>query len=147
MKAYIYAGLLSLIATAALAGTPTYNADMVKAACSAEWGTEYEMVSFCIDENRAGYNEFVLILEAQGASLSKSFAACQREWKHQWNMVTFCANENIEAAQELEGGISDLPPQIVTEIKSDCAREWGTEIPMVAFCVSERADGWRSINN
>ena len=147
MKTLTFAGLLYLTATAAFAENPTYNADIVKTACSTEWGTEYEMVAYCLKEARAGYDEFIHILNASNPSLSRQFDQCQTEWGNEWGMVTHCANENIQAQRELETMLPDLPPNIATEIKSRCTKEWGIEIPMIVYCANERAAGWRSINN
>lgn len=146
MKLISAASFFVTVAATAIAAEPVYDAEHVKAACLVEWGSEYEMVAFCINERNAGYDKYIRILASADPALAKTFARCQSEWQQEWEMVAYCASEEVNSYRHLATMLGDLPANIAKEIKAGCTREWGVEFTMVVYCANERANGWRSIN-
>lgn len=144
-------GLTAFAASPVLAQSLNYDGDIVQAECSAEWGTEYDMVKFCMDQRRDGFAVYQLTIAGLSASLRESFSAtallCEREWQQEWDMTEHCMRENMQAAASIPNIIANLPEDVGTGIVRGCMGEWGDELTMVAYCMTQRAEGWRAINN
>ncbi len=133
---------------AAQAVDTTYNEATVKARCSAEWGTEYDMVAYCMDQSKAGHQEFANTVQHTLAlpSIQAALGKCKTEWKDEWDMVNYCANQQIAAASQIMSLTDGLPYDVGIEITQRCRTEWGTEFDMVAYCMTQRIAAWRKIN-
>lgn len=147
MNRFIIAMAGMIAGTTATAEPPKYNAEAVKAACSRYWGTEYEMVVYCIEERQKGFNYFAKLKAATDESLAPTIEACQRRWGHEWDMTFSCAVDQLDALDNLENTVVGLPKEIGQEILERCTKEWPLEWDMVASCSEDRANGWRALNN
>jgi hypothetical protein len=126
----------------------TYNEPVVKARCSAEWGTEYDMVSYCMDRNKAGHHEFQNTVEHTKTlrGIQQALVKCRVEWGDEWDMVNYCANTQISSARQIMTLTDGLPKDVGDEITSRCSAEWGNEFDMIAYCMTTRIAAWRKIN-
>lgn len=140
-------GLTTSLATPVSAQGTQYDAGAVRAACSVEWGAEYEMVAYCIERRREGFSEYRNLLVRYGWDYGAALSLCESEWGQEWEMVAYCARQRIEAVSELAGVLNGLPAEISGSIRASCSREWGDELEMVTYCARQRANGWRAINN
>lgn len=146
MPKHIIAFAIMGAAASAHAQEIALDADAIKTACSAEWGTEFEMVKFCMDERASAFQKYSKILESANDAIRPSLTHCQNNWGEEWDMVLFCANEQATSMAGLPGTVAGLPDEIGTQILQSCTVEWGVEFDMVSFCATERANGWRAIN-
>lgn len=87
-----------LLAGPALAfDAPAYDSDAVKAECSREWGTQYNMVAFCTRQQIDAVQQ----IGATTAGLPQDVAdgilvTCDQQWRPQWNMVVFCMQQQVD---------------------------------------------------
>ncbi|PID95785.1 MAG: hypothetical protein CSA85_00500 [Alphaproteobacteria bacterium] len=128
-----------------------YDKDKVKAECSAKWGTEYDMVKYCIDERANGFATFTAMAAAIPEDLmpkmQPTIEHCERQWEQEWDMTAYCLDQNIEALASIPALVADIPDDVRNTIVRDCSAKWGAEFDMVAYCTGERVKGWRAINN
>lgn len=143
-KSLISAAALITIATSASA--QTYNADAVKAACSDEWGAEFDMVKYCMDQRAEGFDTYIALKSAAPDMFAISFANCETEWGTEWEMVAYCAKSERDSAAQISSATQGLPDDIANIITSNCTREWANEFTMIAYCSKQQAAAWRSVN-
>lgn len=126
----------------------TYNEAAVKARCSAEWGTEYDMVAYCMGQSKAGHQEFANTVQHTLAlpSVQAALGKCRLEWKDEWDMVNYCANQQIAAASQIMSLTDGLPKDVGRNITQNCSAEWGVEFDMVAYCMKQQIAAWHKIN-
>lgn len=126
-----------------------YNANQVKAECSAEWGSQYDMVKYCIDKRKDGWAEYSIQRQAvQGIGpLMAALDYCEDEWTQQWDMVSYCTTKQIEGAKELVKLMKTLPDKISSEIMGLCYTEWEPQYDMVTYCANKQATAWQALNN
>lgn len=144
--------LLILMATATTASSEAlyWDEDAVKGLCTTEWGTDYEMIAYCIDTNKTGFEDYSAakeIVETSADIFLPSFSKCEREWGIQWEMVAYCADSQVKALGELLNTLQELPEDVGATIQTRCAAEWNPDITMIAYCAENQAAGWHSIND
>lgn len=143
-KVALFALILS--ATAATAGG--YSPNQVKAECSAKWGSQYDMVKFCIDRRHEGWTGYTSIKEALGGNdnFAPSLMHCEGKWDHQWDMVLFCARKQMEGMGTLVDILEALPKEIGQEIAGTCFPKWEPQFDMIAYCAEKQSNAWRALN-
>lgn len=136
-----------LLAGPALAfDAPAYDSDAVKAECSREWGTQYNMVAFCIDKHADGYAYFAAVAAQADPLFDPALQHCIDEWGIAWNMVAFCTRQQIDAVQQIGATTAGLPQDVADGILVTCGQQWRPQWNMVVFCMQQQVDGWRAIN-
>lgn len=144
--------LLMLMATATTASSDAlyWDEDAVKGLCTTEWGSDYQMISYCIDTNRDGFDEYSQLKdlsESKGGLFDAPFTFCQTEWGFQWDMVAFCAQNQVTAFVQYLNILEELPADVQQLISDRCAAEWRPDMTMIAYCTENQAAGWHSIND
>lgn len=137
--------ILALILPTNTAAMAVYSADQVKADCSIKWGSEYDMVKFCMDKRLEGYNVYKKFW-ARAHLMRPYFEFCEDKWLPEWDMVSFCAKGQIEGINTLTEQTENLPPMIEMEIIGRCMEKWPKELNMQGFCATKRVEAWRAIN-
>jgi len=150
MRGYTTVISLLLFGTAAFAQPPTYNETAAKDRCEKNWGTDFTMVEFCLNEDKSAFFQFA----ARGEDLTdrsrlfyEPFNFCRREWGLDWSMVEFCAGEQVAAWDALQITIQSIPEDIGRSIQFRCAADWDPNITMIDFCAEEQAKSWRALND
>jgi len=125
---------------------PTYSRDAVKAECSTKWGTEYDMVKYCMDQRAEGFDYFRQATEVVGDIFAPTLNHCSEKWGHEWDMTAYCAKEQLSAAQSIYDNTQGLPKPVGDKILVQCSAKWDPQWDMVAYCMRQRADAWKDIN-
>jgi hypothetical protein len=141
--------LFALAPTFAQGADVVYNADVVKAECSTEWGDDFSMVKYCMENRKEGQRKFATMVAnaSEAPIMVEAFARCRSEWGEQWDMVAYCGSQQIKGALSLETHVDGLPPEISSKIIDSCSQQWGVDFSMVAYCTKNQSEAWRSINN
>lgn len=144
--ATIRALALSLIATSAAAGD--YSAGQVKAECAAKWGSQYDMVKYCIDKRQEGWSGFSTYKQRFGSHpiIGPSLSHCEDKWGQQWDMVQFCTEKQFDGVETLNTVLDSLPANIANEIGTNCAAKWNPQFDMVGYCAKKQSAAWRALN-
>jgi uncharacterized repeat protein (TIGR01451 family) len=109
------------------AGNPQNSGgDDINSKCSAEWGSDTDMVDYCIKNQRAAKLE---ISNYSGLIRTN----CETEWGADYEMVLYCIKNQSSAQQALQGVPED-------EILTKCQGEWGTDYEMVEYCVKNQTE-------
>lgn len=140
---------LTLACCATAAGAQDYNPNQVKAECSAKWGTQYDMVKFCIDKRQEGWLKFSAFKERFGNTplIEPSLSHCAEKWGQQWDMVQFCTEKQFEGLETLSNTLDTLPVETGKEIQSTCAAKWYPQFDMVAYCAEKQSTAWRALQD
>ena len=104
MKTIIVAAvtcMASITTASAQTVDTTYDESVVKAKCSAQYGTEYDMVAYCMDTNKAGHSEFVNTVEHTKALRGIQQALASAEWGNEFDMVAYCMTTRIAAWRKI----------------------------------------------
>ncbi|KGG12707.1 MULTISPECIES: hypothetical protein [Prochlorococcus] len=83
-------GFISLICPESI------NAD-IRSNCFKEWGDDYSMVEFCIEEQTKARNN---VYRSPGNNIKNN---CLNEWGDDYSMVEFCIEEQSGALKRLQG--------------------------------------------
>jgi hypothetical protein len=134
-----------------IAGTATageYSAGQAKAHCSQKWGTQYDMVKYCIDKQREGWAEYSGLKKVAGDldAFTPSLAHCEQKWAGQWDMINYCAKKQVEGMRKYVDTLNALPPAQKAEILNHCGSKWQPQYDMMAYCATKQAAAWRAIN-
>ncbi|MFW8636695.1 hypothetical protein [Cribrihabitans pelagius] len=140
--------LLALLLSATSAAAEDYSPDQVKAECSAKWGSQYDMVKFCINKRQEGWTGYTAIEKSLGgnANFAPSLRHCERKWDQQWDMVLFCARKQMEGMGALVDILDTLPAEIGREVAGTCIPKWEPQFDMIAFCAEKQSSAWRALN-
>ncbi len=142
---------LAVLANVAQSQSPnrSYDADSVTAECNSEWGTDFQMVKYCIDQRAAGHVEYVEIVSRVSSSeeLTKAMGNCENEWGHQWDMVAYCGNQQLQGYAQVSQLMNELPADLANTIVGGCLIDWGVDFSMVSYCAKNQYAAWQSLNN
>lgn len=94
--------------------------------CEAKWGTDYNMVKYCVDNQTESSSQL------NRMSVSKEIQSrCEDKWGTDYNMVKYCVDNQTESKNQLRR------MSISPEIRSRCEAKWGTDYDMVKYCVDK----------
>ena len=144
MKRLIVAALTALFATCALA---EFDADAAKAFCETEWENDFQMVAFCVDQQRAGAETLDRLYPDLDDIMSERLAVSEDEWGQDMKMRAFCLEQQISARAALPATSAELPEDIAGIIRDLCTADWGTDFQMLVFCTEQQVAAWRQLNN
>ena len=136
-----------LLTPAALAEELDFHEAEVKAECSAKWGTKYEMVAYCIDRRKEGFDNFSYVRNHTGPNFGETLDHCAEKWGIKWDMVSYCTEKQLDALNKLASTVASVPEQIGIEIQVACDEKWRPDWPMVVYCMERQVAGWHSIND
>ena len=79
--------------------------------CAAEWPTDYSMQKYCIDTQRAAYNEVAVLYKSFDPEEKNIANRCLLDWGYvsgfddpiDWSMVAYCTKEQLKAYRQLKG--------------------------------------------
>jgi hypothetical protein len=129
--------------------TPAFAYDdaAIREMCDAEWGTDFQMVAFCRDQQRqAGEKVSGLREQATGDDLTRVILnRCETEWGTDYAMIVFCHDQQVTAVNQLAAPPDDVPREVLESIRGQCDADWGNDFSMVAFCVDRQTAAWRSL--
>lgn len=148
LKTIILATTAALLFSAQVSAAE-YAASLVKAECSAKWGTQYDMVKYCIDKRHEGWVKFSAFKEKFGNTplIEPSLGHCAEKWGQQWDMVQYCTEKQFEGLETISSTLESLPVKIGEEIQSTCAAKWYPQFDMVAYCAEKQSNAWRALQD
>ncbi len=151
MKKSVLFSVLILNATIANSQTAQliYDPEKVKSECSTEWGNDFQMVKYCIDQRASGHKEFgdIVARVTSSTDLGKAMGNCESEWGNQWDMVAYCGNQQLQGAASVAQLIKELPSDLANTIVGGCTNDWGVDFSMIAYCAKNQYAAWKSLNN
>ena len=125
----------------------SFNEGTAKANCEAEWGDDYSMVAYCVDQQRPSGSQ----LDRLRADLEPEFVTsdemCREDWGEDLAMVLYCLEEQISAYGRIPSVFTDVPEDVRDRVMGRCEGDWGSDYSMVAYCASEQVKAWKSLNN
>jgi len=133
----------------ATAEAPVYNEEYTRSNCTAEWGTDYQMIEYCISQQEKGFRKFEFMLvnfAEQMEYIGPSFDYCREEWGQDWGMVSYCAENQAQGPRKVMDAIEGIPSGIANTIVSQCDSQWAPDYTMIAYCADRQATSWRRIN-
>ena len=146
LKACIAAAVICLAQQGA---AQSLDRSAAKAHCTAEWGTDYEMVNYCMEQLAEGnivFNRYMKKAETDAEILLGPFATCRSKWGIEWDMIAYCAEQQVNGYLKLFEATDTLPDNISETIKIQCLRKWAPEYDMVGYCAEKQATAWRRLN-
>lgn len=138
------------LACLALCASPAFaevdDASIV-ARCNAEWGTDFQMVAFCRDQQRRAGTRWVSVVantlpNTQAASIVQR---CLSDWGDDYQMLVFCHDQQQTALQALSTKPDDIPDDVFGIIVSQCETDWGDDFQMIEFCRNQQMTAWRGL--
>ena len=138
------AGLAALFATSAIA---EFDKDAAKTFCEAEWGNDFQMVAYCVDQQREGAEELDRLRPGLDDTMLERLAVCEAEWRQDMQMQAYCLEQQISAREALPAATEGLPEDAAAIIRDLCAADWGTDFRMLHYCTEQQATAWRRLNN
>ncbi|UWQ77625.1 hypothetical protein K3725_09845 [Leisingera sp. S132] len=126
---------------------PVYDETAARADCTKEWGSDFQMIEYCLNKRHKGFRTFEAIANDAPDSLDPALTLCTEEWGNEWEMVAHCARKQLRAISSMLEHTQDLPKDVGDVILSDCANEWEPDWKMVEYCMGKQARAWRSLNN
>ncbi len=136
---------LAIGLSAGTASAADYSKQQSKAFCSEKWGTQYDMVKYCMDKQRDGHTSYKR-RKNDLPTFGQYFTFCEQKWGVQWDMVEYCADKQVEGIDTVMSEIEDLPAQTAANILGECAEKWQNQLDMQGYCAGKRAAAWRAIN-
>lgn len=143
MRLAIFLLAVAGLATPALA----YDEAAVRARCDAEWGNDFRMVKFCLNQQRAA-GVAVDAFDAAAAPGSPDrtiLDGCTVEWGTDYRMIRFCIDQQVAARGALTRSDTGIPGDVADVIRRQCDAEWGNDFRMVKFCVDQQTSAWRAL--
>ncbi len=133
----------SVMATMALA----YDDQAIVKRCDHEWGTDFNMVKYCRDEQRkAGIRTDAIHEQAKTMpDIQIVLDRCTAEWETDYTMVVYCHDEQLNALSKLSNKPAGVPHNIYDLIGRQCEAEWSTDYVMLAYCRDQQTSAWREI--
>lgn len=144
MKPAVWA--LCLMALPGAVAAANFNENEIKAHCAREWPNDFAMQSYCIKEQREGFQKVEAARPGLDADMSAALARCESEWAVEWSMIAYCLGEQQNGRQTIPVVLDGLPANVAETIRNNCKGEWQGDFAMQAYCSKEQATGWRSIN-
>ncbi len=124
-----------------------YDDDAIKAHCDAKWNSDFAMIKYCRNQQRAAgqaYDSFRVLAE-QNETVETILNHCESKWAKDYSMVNYCFEQQSSALQRLNVPAEDVPSNIQKSIVGKCAAKWGDDFSMVAYCVDQQTTAWRSL--
>ncbi|MCY4462864.1 MAG: hypothetical protein OXC26_21090 [Albidovulum sp.] len=134
----------ALIASSAVAG---FDKDVAKTFCEAEWGNDFQMVVYCVNQQREGAEELDRLRQGLDDIMLERLAVCETEWRQDMQMQAYCLEQQISARQALPATTEGLPEDVAVIIQDFCAADWGTDFQMLYYCTEQQAKAWQQLNN
>ncbi|MEQ3669438.1 hypothetical protein [Pseudophaeobacter sp.] len=125
---------------------PIYDAPSVKAECTQKWGSQFDMIKYCMDERQKGFSYFEKVTEIFGDFFSPTLNHCADKWGHQWDMIAYCTETNLNAMKTSEDKTAGLPKNTADLITVRCHQKWDPQWDMIAYCMEQQATAWKAIN-
>lgn len=120
-----------ILALAVLAPATAARADEIDRRCRSEWGADYDMVLYCVENQRRAKREI-------GAFSGPIRQRCEREWSDDYEMAMDCIRTQTEARSNLTRKPDD-------PIARHCRDEWGADFEMVEYCDNNQRSAKRVI--
>jgi hypothetical protein len=95
----------------------------IRERCNSEWGTNYEMVLYCVTQQTRAQQRVA-------SSPKEEIAAhCASEWSEDFEMRDYCEEEQHKAKARLQGQSGSL--------YRHCESEWGVQYDMIEHCIAQ----------
>lgn len=144
MRGLMIAALAALTTTGAWARN--FPVGDVKAACQAEWPSDYSMQAYCFDQQREAFEKIAALRPGLDTIDAATLSDCADERSGDYSIQAYCLEQQIEARAALPVVGGDLPPEVADEIPGTCEAEWQGDFSMQAYGVEQQAAGWRQVN-
>lgn len=123
-----------------------FDADAIKGKCQADWPDDFQMQSFCLDQQKAGHSEVEARRPQLDEELTRALAQCEAAWPLDWTVTAFCMNQNIAARAKIPVTLTGLPDDVAGQIAAKCEAEWPVDFTVQSYCVDQQVQGWRNVN-
>ena len=100
----------------------------IERSCRGEWGTNYRMVKYCINEQTKARNNINPYNNNSGVERN-----CRDQWGTNYRMVKYCINEQTKARNSINESNTDADAQI----EGYCRGTWDTNYRMVKYCIND----------
>lgn len=110
--------------------TPKATRGVIESDCKKKWGTNYEMVEYCIKNQRQAVNN---LSRHSGPILQE----CGRKWGTNYEMVEYCTKNQQQAQRNLS--------RLSGPILQECRKKWGTNYEMVEYCTKNQTEAKRRL--
>lgn len=125
--------IISMVLLCYFVGVPTsVRADEIDDMCRLEWGSNRDMVNYCINNQRTAKREV-----SSHSGLIR--INCESEWGNNYEMVLYCINNQSTARQNLQG----QPDDVITRF---CKNEWGNNFEMIQYCTDGQRAAKRTLD-
>ncbi|MCD6533991.1 MAG: hypothetical protein J7L25_07945, partial [Deltaproteobacteria bacterium] len=103
---------------------PRNTHDEIKEMCQEKWGNNYEMVNYCIKNQRNSKKE----VSGYSGTIRNN---CERKWGSNYEMVLYCIKNQRAAKRSTDNEPED-------EISRFCRKKWGSNYEMVNHCTKNQ---------
>jgi len=140
LLANICAGLVALPAFA-------FDDQKIIEKCDEDWGTDFEMVAYCREEQRKSGASWDRIVEraASGSEAAAIVKHCLEQWETDYEMLVYCNGEQHAALVALAQAPDGVPGETADVIMQKCVGDWGVDFEMVLYCRDEQVKAWRGL--
>lgn len=120
----------------------------IATSCKITWGSNSEMVKFCIKDSMLGYfraqQMSAAAKEGSLAILDPTFNSCETRFAPMWRRVSDCMEAEMEGVLRLVRATEDLPVLLQEPILEFCSRKFPHQFERVAECTEHQLAGWRN---
>lgn len=106
------------------AHSPRNSADEITEMCQEKWGNNYEMVNYCIKNQRNAKRE----VSGYSGTIRNN---CENKWGSNYEMVLHCIKNQRAAKRAIDNDPED-------EISRFCRKKWGSNYEMVNHCTKNQ---------
>lgn len=96
--------------------------DSIIASCRSKWGSDRDMVEYCIDEQTKSRE----VVKSHSGGIRQR---CEQKWGDDFRMVEYCIQEHSIAKRNLEEVYRNHPK------RTSCEQKWGKDYRMVEYCI------------
>ena len=111
--------------------------------CKKKWGTDYEMVKYCIKSQVTAYRN----VKRQSNSIITNTTSnsiitnnCKNKWGTNYDMIEYCIKNQTSA-------YSNVKNKGNGSITQQCKKKWGTNYDMIEYCIKNEETENPHINN
>lgn len=122
---------------------------VIKAHCSEEWSSDYEMRAYCEKNQREAVKTLNLSKPSDitNEQFSVIRSGCKEDWPTDYEMRAYCEKNQFGGVRDVgesrPSGIGETEYQI---IKAECLEDWPNDFEMQAYCEDNQYDAVRTLD-
>jgi len=138
-------GLVGLISCIASAGGEVTS--IIKKHCANEWGKDYSMVEYCVNNEIEAFNKIVdynnLIKDSPLQLALRDKCAAKYD---SFRMRNYCIEKEDKALQEVIEIHKSHKGTISFNILETCGNKWGDDYSMIMYCHEKNLKSYNKLN-